>query len=192
MPAAPTEMATHARRLLIGAVMPDTVPTWADGTAATDDEMHDIRLLLLYEAELQAERKARCSKAQRTAMRLLRSFLSDSQKSQLSARGCFDVVTPSGRSFRFWPRRGLAEQLERHGKRLYSIIGFCLHDEGSQMPTADVTLAQLLLLSVDEEEFLRLANHRRYSLSLWDGEWRRRLNAAARERAAALERAAAS
>jgi hypothetical protein len=57
-----------------------------------------------------------------------------------------------------------------------------LHPEDpAALPAADVSLAQLLLLSADEAEFRSRANREEIPRAcLWNGEWRRRLNNARR------------
>lgn len=189
MPATTEELCAWARALLDATVMPDTVPIWADGTRATLQEGQDVMALAAYEARRRrdARRLARSAKARCRAYRLLRLFLSPTQAEQLARCRHFEQAAASGRVYRLIPATGQVDEVERHGKRRYVIRSFCLHpDPWNEVPPADVSLAQLLLLVSDEEEFLRLANAtERRSDTLWNGEWQRRLRSARREREAA-------
>ncbi len=162
---------------------PDLLLTWEDGTAITREEQDDIVLLRAYVYRVQRHRN-RDRKPQRTAMRLLRSFLSTTQTAQLRSNKAFLVETPSGKSYRLYPRMGTVEQVTRHGRSWFVFRRFCLHDDpdasGSRMPPADLSLAHMLLLLADEAEFLRLANASTARDQLWNGEYRRRLARARR------------
>lgn len=184
MPGTVVEFCRYVEAVLAGTVMPDTMPVWEDGTAATEAELREIAGLMLYEARQRwnRRREAESLPARRKAARLLRRFLAPQQREQLKRRGHFVVETPSGRFYRFHPRMGRAEEVTRHGTRFFVLTSFCLHPE-EKLPPADVTLAQLLLLSTDEEAFRQEANATNRRDQLWNGDWLRRLRQAARERA---------
>ncbi len=175
MPATAAELTRWVEMTLDDEVMPDSVLMWADGTRPIEAEWNLISELWhcrMYQRICSQRRPAR-----RKANRLLRQFLTPQQRQQLRSRHCFDVLAPSGTRYRFWPRFQRVAELELHGGRYYERASFCLHpDNATELPSADVTLSQLLLISADEAEFLEKAN--RTELSLWDGDWRRRLNRA--------------
>lgn len=127
---------------------------------------------------------------QRRAMALLRSFLTEAQKAQLDRSRCFDYVGAKG-TYRFWPTTGALHRVEQHGKRMVLMGRFCIHDEEDELPRADVTLGQLLMVVNDEEGFLTVANRTDdnpwQGARQWDGEHRRRVR---RHRSYAQERRA--
>src|SRR4051812_32404825 len=108
MPGTELEKVRFAQMLLDSEVMPDTMPVWADGTRATDQELDEVGRIAVYEAEYRAEvaRRARQQPYRRRAMELLKRFLDDAQREQLRRAGHFDHVAPSGRRYRFWPYGG--------------------------------------------------------------------------------------
>jgi hypothetical protein len=157
--------------------------TWADGTVMTRAEWREILALTAYVG--QCRRKP---PGQRKAMRLLRSLLNPEKQRSLKRNRCFYVTSKSGATFRFWPKTGWSERVERHGSRYYVVSRFCLHDpEGlDKIPPADVIIAHLLLISVDEGRFIEMANEHEISRQLWNGEYLRRVREARIEREAAL------
>ena len=187
MPATTDELFRWLDALLDGTVMPDTVPVWADGTTATDEEQRSLDNLLRHEAQRRAHRRriAQSVGPRRKAYRLLRGFLTGEQVQQLRRRGEFHVTTGSGRHYRLVPRTATVHRVELHGSRYFVRQTFCLHpDNPEDLPPADITLAQFLLLSADEPEFLLEANAWERRSQLWDGAWLRQRAQARRERAA--------
>lgn len=185
MPATSAEIGAWVRALVEQAVMPDDEPVWADGTRATEQEQRDIWALACYEIRMRL--RVGSPKATRRAYRLLRRFLTPSQQAELTRTRMFTVVGRSGRLYRLAPATGTVYEVERHGKHCFIIRSFCVHpDDAVILPLADTTVAQLLLLSSDEDEFLRVAIAKdRRSDQLWNGEWMRRLRQARLERARA-------
>ncbi len=152
---------------------------WEDGTPATPEEFRDIVLLRAYAFRQIERRRRRASGPQRRALRLLRSLLSGEQLRQLRSNREFLATAASGNTYRIDPRRGITEQVTRHGRRWFVLRRFCLHDsEEGKMPAADLAIAHLLLLLSDEAEFLRLANATYMRDQLWNADYRRRLREA--------------
>ena len=153
---------------------------WGSGDAMTPGEWADVRTLRAYAMQL-AEGKAITNSApQRLAMRLLRGLLSNEQARSLNRSGDFLVPAKSGSIYRLTPRMGLAERVEKHGRKWFVKQAFCLHDERdeSRMPPADVTIAHLLMLIADEPGFLKTANSHRRDNQLWNRDYLRRLRTA--------------
>jgi len=168
-------------------------------TAEEAQELHhadyrEVVALLQYELDRrrwEADKKKR-AKAQRRARALLRSFLTPQQKKHLRDRRGFFVRGSLGGMYRLHPATGTVYRVEKHGKRWFGVIRYCLHDEDNVMPPADLSLGQMLLLLSDEQAFLDEANATdERSRTLWNGDWLRRLNQARRERAAAVAEEAA-
>ena len=184
MPATREEMVEWVFALLDQRVMPDANPIWADGSRISADERRELLTLLQYEGRLRVQRHeaAQQNGPTRRSRRLLASFLSPEQRERFRLKGEFYVTAPSGRVYRFHPGWPPAE-VERHGKRVFAVRSFCLHqDPEHAMPAADLTLAQLLLLSHSEEAFRAEANHRDHLDQLWNGDYLRRLRRAQQER----------
>lgn len=119
----------------------------------------------------------------RKAMRLLRGLLSDRQREQLRRRHySFTATGSDGGEYRLWPYWGTIERLERHGKYLISVETFCYHDPEGELPPADLSIAHMLLLSVDEGAFLKAANRTARIHQGWNGEWHQQLRAARQRR----------
>lgn len=152
--------------------------------ALTEAERREVCVLAVYELQ----RRHRPAN-QRTAMRLLRSWLTPQQARELSMRGHVTVVGSLGGVYRLRPQNALCERVERHGKNWYRVATYCYHDVDSELPAADVSLAQLLILATDEARFRAEANETKCWPECWDSEYMRRR--AAIRRGAVLERAAA-
>ena len=152
---------------------------WADSTAITERESLDV--LTMYAYALRQRRRNRPI-AQRKAMRLLRTLLSPEQRRTLRSGRYFYVTTWSGVTFRFLPRCGFTERVERHGKRWYSRSHFCLHDDNEELPPADIVMAHLLLIISNEGKFLAMANEHETRRQLWNGEYIRGMRRARIER----------
>ncbi len=191
MPATSEDIVAFVERLMGQEVMPYDRPIWQDGSAATDEEMVEVYAVLRYTAYLRHEErvKAKSRPARRRACRTLRAFLHPEQREQWKRSGCFTVTAASGRRFRFYPYVGMVQEIERHGTRDFGRRRFCLHPQGVTLPPADVTLAQLLVLSASEEEFLALANPTELMQSLWNPEYLALMREGPR-RVAALEQVA--
>lgn len=161
---------------------------WADGTAITSDEALDVRSLADYRRDqIAGRRKADGQrKAQRKALRLLRSFLDDQQRAMLQRSGHFIAVSPNGSTYRVDASRGRTERVSRHGKRWFVTHRFCVHDDQESddaMPPADLALTHLLMIQADEESFLGTANATDAGDMLWNGNWLCRLREARAQRA---------
>jgi hypothetical protein len=159
----------------------------ADASVSNYDK-RQILALALYTIEYEASQRDKRSRRQRRAMALLRSFLSDSQRSQLRRSGHLLVRGSLGNYYRLYPGMGGVWRVEQRGSHWVAIASYCLHDyaeddpsfvpsgfpdEGkrSRLPSADRTLAHLLMLRADEGEFRLLANesirlHRRWFFQL--------------------------
>ena len=88
--------------------------------------------------------------------RLLRDWLSDGQRKQFDADGCFDVTgSDSGRCYRIcYGTAANIRELNREGKEG---IGWCFAPVGALVP-GDVMLAQKIALETAEQATLTLAN----------------------------------
>lgn len=185
MPGSIDEMVAFARMLLDAERMPDTIPTWSDGTQPTPEEAETLIALVLYEGRCRDRRRRAIAArpARRKAYQLLRQFLTPEQAACLARLGHFYLTTPAGRSYRLRPRDGRIEEVERHGTQMFARRSFCLHpDEEHAVPSPDVTLAHMLLLLSDEAEFHGEANVTERHTQLWNGDWLRQLYQARRER----------
>lgn len=174
-----------ARRIALQEIGVDEV----DWDAMSPEDRQLILVLTIYECEgiRASEREARQRGPQRRAYKLLRSFLTAEQLRELHARRYFTVVGSLGGRYRLRPSCGHAARVEKHGSRWFERQRFCLHDPDKVMPSADVTLGQMLLLLADEPGFLALANKSPVNSLLWDGGWLRSLHAARRARANAVQ-----
>ncbi len=166
-------------QLVEGVIMPDTVEdyVWSNGQSITDQARQEILTITRHMA---SRATWRTTPAKRKAMKLLRRHLTSEQKRQLRNTGEFYAYAPSGRVYRLRPV-GIEAGIwfvQRHGKNFYAKVSFCLHDQPRKLPPPDVTLAHLLLISCDEEWFIEEANPTPIKSHMWDGEWRRQLNAA--------------
>jgi hypothetical protein len=147
------------------------------------EERRTLRTLAAYQANYEAEQKRLHSPAWRTARRLLRSFLSTEQRRQMDCphRG-IDVVGSAGGLYRLFPNTGAVNGMERHGSRLFTVATYCWHDDGRELPSPDVAVAALLLISCNEPAFLAEAHVTPHvPHEWWDGDWRRRVFARQRE-----------
>lgn len=186
MPAAEGEMAAFLGRLLGGEWI-ETPVIWRDGSLVSERELRELSALLRHELDRRGyvRRLHQTAGPRRRAMRLLRSFLTPEQNRQLDSRREFHVTAASGRTYRFRPCTRTVQEVERHGSRFFVVRSFCLHPpDDAKLPAADVTLAQVLLLSADEEEFRAKANISERLTQLWNGDWLRTLARRRRERAA--------
>jgi len=171
------EMARLARQLASGAVAPDDV----DWPQMSDRDRRDLIALVGYEIRQQRLRRALRGRAQRRARGLLCSLLSTDQRAELGRRRYVTVVGSAGGIYRLFPGTRGAQRVVRHGRHWYAAASYCLHDPENELPPADVTVAQMLLLMADEPAFLATANAT--PSFLWDGQWLRRLRARRREEA---------
>jgi hypothetical protein len=108
-------------------------------------------------------------KAKARAKELLVAHLTPNQRREYEQHGCFHVVTR--KKHRYLIKQGRISNVIRLNKRGKPIRAFCIHPK-IFVPDADTMLAQKLMLETDEEEFLRIANHRkvhtRAQLIPWD------------------------
>ena len=158
-------------------VAPDDVPWHKFG----EDLQRSI-----FEAVAHEKRRRAHRRGQRRAMRLLRSLLPEEQREAVRRSGCFRVVGSLGGVYRLHPHHGAVERVERHGRHWFATVNYCLHDDGREMPAADLTLAHMLWLLSDEARFLAEANARPMMSELWNGDYMRRLREARIRRAQAL------
>lgn len=113
--------------------------------------------------------------AQRAALALLKSWLTRTQRRELTKRREVTITGSSGGRYRLRPMTGACYAVERHGSRLFACgPSFCLHDPERILPPADVSLAHLLMLRTDEPGFLAAANHHANTSLMWNSEWLRR------------------
>jgi hypothetical protein len=179
VPGTSQEIIALVNAFVTDAASPDVLSGWRwdDGEIITEGERNDVLALYLY--ALGRRRKRHQGGPQRKAMRLLRGLLSPTQRRDLSRLRYFHVAAPSGTTYRLDPRRGHAELVERHGRRYFVRRAYCLHDEddAGKLPPADVTVAHLLLLLVDEAAFLAAANMTPRDDQLWNRDYLRRIRA---------------
>ena len=188
MPGTPQEYVTLARQIADGILAPDYIRPrqWADGSDVTAVDQLEIFALAMHEIRLRQQQRP---PAQRRAMRLLRSLLSAEQLQQLRRRKVIRLFGSAGGHYELSPCTGMVRALERHGMHFYSVRSFCLHEPDGDpiLPPADRSVAHLLMLLTDEPAFVATANVTERRPDCWNGEWRRRLNAARRQRAAEVQ-----
>lgn len=95
-------------------------------------------------------------RARKRARQLLHQNLTPEQRRELKRKGYFHVWGSKGNVYRIASAFPFNVRLAGWAKD--SRIYFCLEAEDPQVPVEDVMLAQKLLLSTDEGEFLRVAN----------------------------------
>lgn len=180
------EQCDLAKRLALGDVAPDFV----DWDSMSEKEARNIAALAIYEIRCIRWKEWRRVRgpAQRRARSLLRSFLTPAQNRQLMRSRFFLVVGNAGGIYRLVPESGSVARVEKHGSRYYATTRYCLHDPDEEMPPADVTLGQMLLLLCDEPAFIAQANATNHRL-LWDKDYLRWLRTVRQERARAKEAA---
>lgn len=169
------ELARLAHEVAIGVLHPD-IGDWYQ--ELTDNEKHVVMALACYEVGYV---KPKEKTAQRKAQRLLRTWLTPEQRESLKRKQQFIVVGSLGGRYRLMPRMGRTARIERHGTRDFETATYCLHDDASELPAADLALAHYLMIMTDEADFLAQANEHKNSM-LWNSEWLRRLAAGRRER----------
>lgn len=151
----------------------------------TDNDLHLV--MWIGEDRIYRRWKKKQISAQRRALALFRSLLTRAERDELRRNRCVTIDTGSAR-YRLHPNTGGLQVLERHGSQWYVKGLFCYHEAEGQprLPSADRSIAHLMLLRYDEERLLAEANitWRDRINAGWDGDWRRRLNAARREREA--------
>jgi hypothetical protein len=189
MPGTPHELVTVAGRIDRGELTPDDAAEWpwADGTVCGCEEWHDLMALVGY---LARQRRAKVRhRHQRRACRLLHSLLSAEQRRSLRASKGFLVVGSQGGTYRLIPCCGRTELVIRHGSRWYVRESYCFHDDRTDldeaMPDADISIAHMLLIIVDEGEFLARANATTGRDQIWNGDYLRRMREVRRQRSIA-------
>lgn len=188
-----TDVLAYSRRL---AHMEVSVEELQADTSVSAHAKRDIIALALYQIQYEAARRDAKSRRHRRAMALLRSFLSPTQTAELRRNSSFIVLGSLGNYYRLMPRTGMVWRVERRKSRWYYIASYCLHDyaeddpsfvpigfpnEGkhSIVPSADRSLAHMLMLLADEADFRRKANEH---ISISQG-WRRGADVIVRLRA---------
>lgn len=118
------------------------------------EEQKQARLRREEEARLAEEaRKKAEAESKRKAEELLVSQLNPVQRKQLKEMDAFMVELQMKR---YKIRRGQRVlELDKDNK---PVAQYCIHPSDYQIPSADVMLAQKLLLEHDEDAFLRIAN----------------------------------
>lgn len=163
------EIIALARRLISGEWQPGD--GWPDSFA--DHEQRGVLALGEYERH---RRRARHNPHQRKAMRLLMAWLPATAREELRrSRHSFSVVGSAGGTYRLYPRVGMTERVERHGRYFYRVGTFCYHDPECELPSADITLAHAMLIQTDEPAFLASANETRRELLMWDRTYMRHM-----------------
>lgn len=175
------ETMTVLRELLVGVL---SVEEFQIDQSLTVEDKRNIIGLLVYHERYEHERYEHNRRVQPVALGLLRRYLNAEQKRMLRACRYFNIEGSAGGLYRLGPHTGMVWIVERHGKRFYSMDSFCYHDPEGELPPADVTLGQLLLLLTDEPKFLAEANRRESRRSMWNGEYLSHMAQARRERAA--------
>lgn len=147
---------------------------WSDGAAFTNGDRRTLTNMGNYIRDFISGRTADRRKAQRRAMVLLRSLLTPTQRQTLRTSKDFMAVGSGGNVYRFYPRMGTVWRVERHGRNWFAKLGYCIHeDKETGIPPADRTVAHLLMLLTDEEEFVRTANATPTGSQMWNGEYLR-------------------
>ncbi|MFA6046277.1 MAG: hypothetical protein WC718_14935 [Phycisphaerales bacterium] len=172
-------MIALVRRLL---EHPDDAEALNMAAGLDERQQRNLLALTVYEARYRQRYRGSRRMAQRRALRLLRTLLSAEQRRMLASTRYFYAEGSAGGLYRLIPGTAYVHRVDRHGKRRYADTGFCIHGPEDGSPQADETIGQLLLLTTDEPGFLATANARHLGRMLWDGGWRRQLNAARRER----------
>lgn len=189
MPATERERLMAAMAVANEELAPDSVEgiQWEDGDRISPQEMRDVFAIAAYELHLRFSMRPAARRAQRKAMRLLRSNLSAQQRTHLRTCGYFYVRASSGGVYRLYPGYANVERVVLHRTRYYPTHHYCLHPDlasepDDNLPSADISLSHLLWLYTDEGMFLSTANERPCRTQLWDGEYLRRMRAARRAR----------
>lgn len=177
------ELAALARQCAAGDLHPD-IGDWFHELTALEQNV----VLMLTVHEIQNRPRYR-KPSQRKAQTLLRTWLTPEQRESLKRKQQFIVIGSIGGRYRLMPRMGRTAKIERHGTRDFETATYCLHDDASELPPADLTLAHYLMIVTDEADFLAQANEHKNSM-LWNSEWLRRLAASRRERKRLAEQAA--
>lgn len=174
------ELAVVARQVVLGYVSDVNF----DFEALSSDERRTLGQLIVVEFHLARERTERRSAAQKRAMGLLRSLLTPEERAHLRRTHgrCFHVVGSAGGVYRLRPRSRSAERVEKHGSRWFAVERFCYHDPDNELPPADVTIGQMLLLRCDEPGFRAAANVTPALDMLWNGDYLRRFSRRSRHR----------
>lgn len=106
-----------------------------------------------------AERTRNRRVANLKAMRLLRKTLTDEQWAQLKVDGFFEVIGVSGKKYELHKNTVVGNVVQvdfRQRKRMCAHPK--LYEDGSELPMADVLVAQKLALENLEDDFLAVAN----------------------------------
>lgn len=141
----------------------------------SEEEVRTVCGLVLYEIK-----RLKIEEGQKKAIPLLRSFLTPQQLREMrGSRGSFYMRGSAGGEYRICVHGGFAERVEWHGKRRYTSSRFCYHDPAGELPPADIALAQMFLLAVDEPGFLEAANEQPWPAN--DG-WSPRIQSLRRRR----------
>lgn len=172
------EICALARRIAAHEVAWDT----HDWRGYSDEDQRQVLSLACYALSC---RKTRYRPNQRKAMRLLKSWLTPVQVRQLRRSQRFMARGSDGGMYRLFPTVGLIEKIERHGQRWFAKWSYCFHDDGRELPPADLSLAHFCHVTTDEPDFLARANATRRGEDMWSTEYRRRLRDAAARRASA-------
>lgn len=180
----PTQLANFAWMLATHRIRPDDVP-WHE---MSERDKRELLIMTAYELERLVWRRGQRLKAQRKALKLLRSLLTPSQRAQLRSSRCFVATGTSGGTYRLWPGAGRLQRVERHGSRWFAKVSYCIHDPDELVPPADASIGHLLLLSTDELKLTSDANVRILADQLWNGDYLRWVNEGRRERATLAER----
>ena len=137
------------------------------GMDIPEEDKQNIFHLVLYEIGRLIGKR---SPAQRNALRLLRSLLTDKQRRQMSQCHYFYVTGSEGGVYRLWPYHGftgIVEQVGYVGGQKVFPVRYCFHEEEGTVPPADRIIAQMLLIMADERSFLFQANATARDLRSW-------------------------
>ena len=126
---------------------------WIQGTAGAYTPPSEAEL-----AQQKAERERRDEerkKADERAEALLLAHLTPDQRETLERMRHFVVQSERGRVYRL--RRGRLANVDEMDKDRV-VAQYCIHPSIHNIPEADSLLAQKLMLEMNEEQFLRIAN----------------------------------
>lgn len=104
------------------------------------------------------EQEQKRAGAQRRALDLLKQILTETQLAAFEKDECIPVDASSGKKYVIKKGRAGNVFSIKDGKLVEK---YCIHPRDSEVPEADVMLAQKLILETNEEEFLRIANKTR-------------------------------
>lgn len=126
------------------------------------EEEKQARLVREEQARVEAEeRRRKEAEALQRAEDLLMLQLSVRQREDWQKHKAFDVISESGKRFRIRNSRSMnVDEYDETGKK---VAGHCIVPSGVNVPAPDQFVMQMLMLQHHEADFMRIANHQRYT-----------------------------